>query len=341
MTRESGFKERVRARMAKTGESYTAARTQLDEHAGAVLHVTNGDSAAMSLRQGGVRGPIIAWRDVLHEGPVPARPPAELAAVRARFHAQAFGGDEAANQRELHERDAALAAAGDRVVLWFDADIYDQLQLIQVLERLSRTPTRHVTLVSVGEYAGRAHFGGLSELSGADLADLRRTPAQEVSGDDLALAWRAWGAFTATDPGGLVELVKVRSAALRHLGEGVERLLQEYPWTGDGLSLTERRVLRAVAGGAQDRARVFREVWAAEHRPFAGDSVIFLILDRLVAAGLVEREPALRLTARGKAVMDGATDYAEQGLDRWIGGVHLISPPAWRWDPRRETIVAG
>lgn len=190
---------------------------------------------------------------------------------------------------------AALAAAGDWVLLWFDAD----------------------------------------------LVELRRTAAQEVSADDLALAAKAWTAFTATDARGLVELLKVHAAALRHLGEGIERLLQEYPWTGDGLSLTERRVLRAVAGGAGDRARVFRNVWAAEHRPFAGASVVFLVLDRPAATRLVEREPALRLTARGKAVLDVATDCAEAGLERWIGGVHLTSPPAWRWDPRREMLVAG
>jgi len=34
MTKEKGFKKRVRARMGKTGESYTAARAQIDQHAG-------------------------------------------------------------------------------------------------------------------------------------------------------------------------------------------------------------------------------------------------------------------------------------------------------------------
>lgn len=341
MTRESGFKRRVRARTAKTGESYAAARKQLDQHAAEVLHVTNGESAAASLRQGGVREPIIAWLDVLHEGPVPALPRAELTAVRARFLADVFGADASQIGRDLHARDAALAAAGDQVVLWFDADLYDQLQLLQVLDRLAASPPRQLMLVSVGEYAGRAHFGGLGELNGADLVDLRRTAALEVSGDDLALAARAWKAFTAANPSGLGDLVKVRSAALRFVGEAVERLLQEYPWTGDGLSLTERRALRALAGGAGDRARVFHEVWAAERRPFAGDSVVFASLDRLVAAGLVEREPQLRLTSRGRAVLDGAVDYADAGLDRWIGGVHLTTPPAWRWDPRLERLVSG
>jgi len=43
-------------------------------------------------------------------------------------------------------------------------------------------------LVYVGVYAGRVHCGGLGELSGRDLLDLRRSAAQEVADADLAIA---------------------------------------------------------------------------------------------------------------------------------------------------------
>ena len=36
------------------------------------LHVTNGDSTAGTLRQTSLGGEVVAWRDALHEGPVPA-----------------------------------------------------------------------------------------------------------------------------------------------------------------------------------------------------------------------------------------------------------------------------
>jgi len=305
------------------------------------LHVTNGDSAASSLRQGGVQGTVLAWRDVLHEGPVPAQSPRELAATRARFLAEAFGADAAAVERDLLARDEVLAAgASGRVVLWFDADLYDQLQLVQVLDRLAGPAATGVTLVSIGEYAGRAHFGGLGELAGPDLVDLRRTSAQPVGAAELALARRAWEGFTAPDPRGLLPLMSEHSPVLRHLGEGIERLLQEYPWTGDGLSLTERRILRAIDSGAAGRAQVFKQVWAAERRPFLGDSVCFLILDRLAAAGMVAGAPGkLRLTPVGQDVLAGRS--SPDRIDRWVGCVHLEAPAAWRWDPHRETLVTG
>ena len=42
------------------------------------LHVTNGDSAANTLRQTALGGAVLPWQDVLHEGPVPARRPRRL-----------------------------------------------------------------------------------------------------------------------------------------------------------------------------------------------------------------------------------------------------------------------
>lgn len=329
MTREAGFKKRVRSRAAATGESYAAARAQLDRHP-RVLHVTSGDSTATTLRQGRIQGEAIAWRDVLHEGPVPALPPAALARVRARFLAGMTGTGPGPIERDLRERDRRLAvAAAGEVVLWFEADLYDQLQLIQVLDRLSGARTGAVSLVSIGEYPGRAHFGGLGELTVSQLLKLRESAAVDVAPTAFDLGRRAWAAFTAAEPSGLRELARAQSGVLRHLGEALERLMQEYPWTDDGLSLTERRVLRAVEEGAAGPAEVFQRVWRLERRPFLADLPCKRVVERLVAAGLLASGPGLERTGRDRL----------DEVDRWIGGVHLQGAPRWRWDPRQETLV--
>jgi len=36
-----------------------------------MLHVTNGDSVLAVFREAGIPGTYLAWRDVLHDGPVP------------------------------------------------------------------------------------------------------------------------------------------------------------------------------------------------------------------------------------------------------------------------------
>jgi hypothetical protein len=39
---------------------------------GNMLHITNGDSVGGTLRQTGLPGDILAWKDILHEGPAPS-----------------------------------------------------------------------------------------------------------------------------------------------------------------------------------------------------------------------------------------------------------------------------
>jgi hypothetical protein len=347
MTRQADFKRRVRARMDKTGESYTAARARLLAGAGP-LHVTNGDSVEATLRQTDLAGRIVVWRDVLHEGPVPDVDDARLRAVRAEF----LAGDEAAPSRAdalraFEERDRALAAGRDGdYVLWFEADLYDQLQIAQILARLASlgvAPER-VTLICIGEHLGIARFGGLGELGPEQLAELPATAAVTLTDEALALGARAWAALRADDPRGLAAIVAARSAELRFLPEAFDRLGREYPSTRDGLSLTERRLLAAVAEGATTRVQAFVRAAAREARPFLGDTWAFSALARLARgeAPLLTAGEPLRLTEAGERVLHGEADHvALNGIDRWVGGVHLLGREVrWRWDDGVEAIVA-
>jgi hypothetical protein len=272
----------------------------------------------------------------------------ELRAIRAGFL-----GDGAAET--LAERDRELAANRDGdYVLWFEADLYDQLQIIQILARLAElaVPAGRIALICIGEHLDIARFGGLGELTAAqlrELAPIRRplTPAA------LELASRAWAAFRAATPDGLSAIAATRSVELRFLGEAFDRLGREYPWRRDGLSLTERRVLAAVAGGAADAGTAFVRAAARETRPYLGDTWCFAIVDRLARgpapllrldpAGPVDRRTGLRLTDAGAEVLAGRADQvALNGIDRWIGGVHLTGrDSAWRWDDGTEAVVPG
>ncbi|WP_020575633.1 hypothetical protein [Actinopolymorpha alba] len=362
MTKDAAFKRRVRARMAKTGERYAVARSQLDATTNAPqgsvdtegLHVTNGDATVEVLRRAGLTEPILPWRDVLHDGPVPGGlSSGELRAVRARFIAGSGWADLSAVVRDFEARDRMLEEyARGPIVLWFEADLYDQLQIIQVLDQLRRLevdPDR-ISFVSAGEFPGIAHFRGLGELQPDDLIRLREDETP-LTPEALDLASAAWTAFTAPDPSGLEAIARTSSAVLRHLGEAFGRLMREYPAQSDGLSLTQRRILLAVEGGATTAVEVFREVQRRERRPYLGDTSCFDVIAELArgphplltvddAGGEFARR-AVHLTAAGQDVLAGAADHVQSnGIDRWIGGVHLTGPKArWRYDDRRETLV--
>jgi hypothetical protein len=319
------------------------------------LHVTNGDSTVPGLRATGLADVIIPWRDVLHEGPVPDVPDDELGRIRAAFLDGASAGD-IGTVAGFAARDRTLESQRDgEYVLWFEADLYDQLQLIQILAKLQAlaVPPDRITLICIGEHLGIAHFGGLGELSSEQLGRLPDVAAAPMTAGALEQATRAWDALRSPDATRLNAIAATPSPELRFLSEAFDRLSREYPSTRDGLSLTERRVLAAVSEGEPTAGAAFVRAGAKEARPFLGDTWCYDRMSALVRAPtpLLEAEPSapavdrhtrVQLTEAGRLVLGGREDHVGlNGVDRWIGGVHLTGRAVpWRWNEGTESITA-
>ena len=251
-----------------------------------MLHITNGDHAAALLRASGVTGEVLPWRDVLHEGPVPAGLAlAELSEVRARFLADSGLADDYAEVLEdFRQRDATLGRFADHaeVTLWFEHDLYDQLQLLQLLDWFAgqeQAATR-LSLICIGSFPGKPDFGGLGELTAAELASL--FPSRHaVSTEELHLAQAAWQAFRAPDPTALAALLNGDTAALPYLRAALLRHLEEFPSVEYGLSRTERELLEVLASGSETPQTIFAAWRAKEETSFMGDTPLWTHLRQL------------------------------------------------------------
>src|SRR5262249_33354695 len=251
-----------------------------------MLHITNGDSVVGTFRQVRFPGAYLAWRDVLHDGPVPETSTlSELSDVRARALA-GFGWDVYENLRAgFAHRDRALELSREHeeIVLWFEHDLYDQLQLLQLLDWFAgnHNGTGKLSLIQIDSYPGVKPFYGLGQLSGPQLA--RLFPQRRlVTSSHLDHAREAWQAFRRGDPADLQHMAQKGSAALPFLGSALMRFLQEYPWTKDGLSRTERQVLQAAAAGKRKHQDIYFESSKREDVPW-GDSSVYLRLARLAS----------------------------------------------------------
>ena len=316
--------------------------------AAALLHITNGDAVLAGFRAGGIGGEQLAWRDVLHDGPVPMTATLdELSEVRARALA-AFGwGAYAELRAAFARRDAALARRGEHqeVVLWFEHDLYDQLQLLQLLDWFAQHGTggARLSLIQIDAFPGVVPFYGLGQLDGAQLRELlpRRQP---VTMRQLRAAAAAWRDFRADNPLKLAERATTPQEELPFLAPALRRFLEEYPSTRDGLARSERQVLAAVASGASRPAEIYLKSWGAEQCPWA-DSSIFLRIEGLAAAAapaLSRGERGYELTPLGERLLRGDADWVREsrGIDRWLGGVHVQGTfVRWRWDAGRQTVV--
>ncbi len=177
-------------------------------------------------------------------------------------------------------------------------------QILARLRELDVSPSR-ITLICIGEHVGIPHFGGLGELSPEQLGRLPASAAIKLTSAALDLAARAWAALRAPAPTGLNAIATTTSPELRFLGEAFGRLGREYPSTRDGLSVTERRILGAVAGGAPDAGAAFTSTGAREARPFLGDTWCYDAMIRLARAP----SPLLRIAPLGRMV-DGTHTWS-------------------------------
>ena len=306
---------------------------------------------------------MLPWQDVLHEGPVPALPRQELLRTRARFLAECGWGRRQALLSSFERRDRQLLEAlrdGLQVVLWFEHDLYDQLQLLDVLA-LAHAEEAAPELIVIGSFPGRPSFAGLGELTAGELETLwpSREPAAPAA---LEAATSAWAALQAPEPATLAEWATRDIAQLPFLAPALRRLLEELPAPADGLSAdgairapddrrrrahASGRVRRRAAtrGGAVPRRRLVlpsalgcsgrgrsRLLETDEGAPLPpppplGDSQLFARLQ-------------LRLTATGERTLRAEADRVELlGIDRWIGGTHVTPDNTWRWDSAELELV--
>lgn len=320
------------------------------------LVITNGDAAGELLRRTLPGAEVLPWRDVLHEGPVPLTDGLEeLTAVRVEHLAGAGGGDLGAIEFELTARDRGLAMSAefDRVVLWFEHDLYDQLQLLQVLDWFAAHPRPKGTLllVQAEDYIGRQEPEAVERLAAT---------AEAVTQAQLDLVKRAWAALRQPTPEAWAHLLAENTSALPFLRSAVIRMLEELPGV-DGLSRTERQMLAMIEAGESVTAlALFVAVQKQEDAHFMGDWSFWRLLDQLAladeplvagleAAPFQHTEPELAkayltsrltLTSLGKAVLAGGADWTEHHtVDRWWGGTHLNEDALWRWDAGAEELI--
>ena len=295
------------------------------------------------MQRAGIAGTLLPWRDVLHDGPVPAGfSLTELSEVRARFIAGRGWGELPAIQQDLIDRDRILQSSERyaKVILWFEHDLYDQLQLLQILDwyHRHRPVNTELAIICVDQY-----LGTLSPDQMASLHQYQRL----VNEEQLVLANTAWDAFRSATPEPWCALRQMDTTALPYLAGAVDRQLEEYPDCRTGLSRTARQALQIIAGGETRPGRVFGLYQQTEDRVFMGDASFWAILDELIQSKspLIRSstvgplsfpriaDTALTITAAGEDVLAGRLNWLDcVDLDRWIGGVHLTADAGWCWD---------
>ena len=315
-----------------------------------ILNITNGDCAVEIMKKANIPGVFLPWRDVLHEGPVPDKLSLEaLSKIRAQFIIERSWGSAEAVTESFVKRDNELKSFRkyEKVILWFEHDLYDQLQIIQILDWFDKNFAGDIELsiICTDQYLGR--------LTPEEMKDIVKYE-EPITGAHLKLSSKAWSAFRSSSPEKWCELLDADTSVLPFLEDAVVRLLEEYPSCSNGLSRTAEQALKVISRGEKHPGRVFGGNQNLEERIFMGDSSFWLVLQELLESspplivlpeGKVLTLPAakdqeLTITSAGLEVLAGKMNWLEiSRLDRWAGGVHIDPSNIWCWNSGSSSVV--
>ncbi len=315
-----------------------------------ILNITNGDSAVEIMKKADIPGKFLPWQDVLHDGPIPDGLSLEkLSSVRADFIISRGWGSPEAVKSSFIERDNVLKSFReyDKVILWFEHDLYDQLQLLQILDWFNETGEEDIklSLICTDKYLGML---SPEQMKGLHVYE------EPVKREHLLLASNAWSAFRSSSPEKWSGLRNTDTRLLPFLEGTIVRLLEEYPNISNGLSRTSNQALKIISEGEVNPIKVFKRIQESEERMYLGDESFWIILQTMLDSNpaLLElstgnkltstnaKDQELGITSAGMNVLSGERNWLDiNKKDSWFGGVHLNSTNIWCWDSHTGTIL--
>ncbi|WFB37463.1 hypothetical protein P3T73_06780 [Kiritimatiellota bacterium B12222] len=322
-----------------------------------LLIFSNGSSALTLFEKVGLPGRKEEWTDVLHDGPVPVTASVdELNRIRAKFlSGRGWAGFDGILSR-FQKRDQLLARGDEfsELQIWFEHDLFDQLLLIQIIDRLAEDPewSAITKVFQFDRYIGRLTTETFSAACPAP---------QALRQDQIDEARNAWRAFRGSDPQALTKVIREGSSSLPYLKSALLRFCEEFPWVQNGCSRTEQQILEAVHAGIQSPEKIFQHSQAQEEAIFMGDGTFYVMIEQLTLGahplltlapgprflhpsiqgyGEAFRNQQLRLTERGEQVLVGrANRLTDLPQPYWRGGCEIRDEKGPCWDGMRKCFV--
>jgi len=334
-----------------------------------ILHITTDAITAEHLDAALSSGVFLAWQDALYEGPIDAKANlTHLSRQRAKYFADAGWVAKEDIDARYQARNKLLFSYQQfkEVVLWFDHDLNAQLQLVQLIEWFSRHQLDNtiLSLVSIERHRGASTYHSLSSMTTKDIQRLMSS-RWEVTLGQMNICQQAWKAIGSNNPNALLRFYNINSATMPHLKNAILRFLKQYPSQLNGLSHSEALIANVLLHQKSDANEIYDIMQSKEGIAFMSRAIFANCLQNmcegnmplveqqlinfenenseeydLIDDTMVEQKVILKLTDLGRQVLHNWVDWIQvNGIDRWLGGVHLKDGSLWRYDETRRKVV--
>lgn len=189
-------------------------------------HILNGDALLDLLPENILSGEIIVARECLIDGPLTGDTKDAFWKTRATFIADEYGEDPEAYYTDVvpqFDRIGAISE-GDEVNLWFEEDLFCQVNLWFCSSLLQPIKDLKVNLVKPPLSNGRPDWRGFGALDRNTLAEAYQKRVR-LSPDDITLLSNLWAAFKNEDRDQLAALATTSTIHFPFLNEVIKAQL--------------------------------------------------------------------------------------------------------------------
>lgn len=288
------------------------------------LHITNGDCFTEKWHSLNLKGDVITWREMLCEGKTLTNVGSEsFWKTRFEFLNRNYKVSKSRfiEQTLKEYRTLCNHKQQEKIVLWFDYDLFCQINMLAVISWL-KTNRRdaEISLVSGGKVMGSTEMKGLSELDKDQLMGLyenRKTLTQ----DDIEYADYIWQLYCSDNPIRLENVADYKSFQFDYLGDAISSHLKRFPSIKNGLNEVENQLLRvSVAQKPASKKELMDVVLKNQGNYGFGDTQYERVITKL--RPLFSSFTPVKLTKNGIGILNGATSYYAciQENDVYLGG---------------------
>ncbi|MEX0275412.1 MAG: DUF1835 domain-containing protein [Flavobacteriaceae bacterium] len=289
-----------------------------------LLHITNGDSFTERLKSLKIKGDIITWREMLCEGKTETNVGSETFwKTRFEFLNKNYKVSKSwFIEKTLKEyRSLCNHKQQDQIVLWFEYDLFCQINMLAVLSWLkTHRKYAEISLVCSGTKEGSDRLFGLNELSDGELFELYDNRIV-LGQDDVEYADYVWQLYCSDNPIRLENLKDFGAFQFDYLGDAVQAHLKRFPTIKNGLNEVENRVLRtAIDDKPKSKRELLGTLLKNQGMYGFGDTQYERIINTL--RPLYSSFNPVRLTKLGKEILAGTNNYYSsiRDTDDYLGG---------------------
>ena len=288
------------------------------------LHITNGDSFTQKLKSLKLKGEIITWREMLCEGKTETNVGSE-SFWKTRFdflHKNYKVSKSWFVEKTLKEyRSLCNHKQQDQIVLWFEYDLFCQINMLAVLSWLKKHRRyAEIYLVCSGDEDETNRLYRLNELSDEQLLNSYENKVK-LSQNDIEYADYVWQLYCSDNPIRLENLIDFDNYQFDYLSDAIKVHLRRFPTIKNGLNELENRVLEF---SLQQKPKSKKELLSSliQNQGFYGfgDTQYERVITNL--RPLFSSFNPVRLSRKGKEILEGKTNYYSQIRDNedYLGG---------------------